>query len=286
MISGEPVLAIGHEEEGLKVLGLRHEPHRHACDDAEVRLREQPVNGGPDSPPAERAGPRRREPRETRIDAVAGRQHDLEAADVRAVIAHGRVAEPSLERVADDAAIGARAGRVHPEPRTSISEKREELPLCHAGLERDVRQRLVEIQDAVQTAQVEQHPIRHRNPGAVSPVLARAERIDRDSKPVRDSDDALDFVPVARAHDGQRTAVSRKRSSRGSRELGRVLNDVVFSDGVGPGGERVSKRGSLHRSGLLDAPTCVTLRPPRPRRRRGTGSQTLWTRSVADTAAT
>ena len=195
----EPGLVAAHEEERLEMLRRRHQPHRHPGDDAEVRLREQAVEGRPDAPAAERRRTGARKPAESRFEALAVRQHHLVPARIRAVVAHGRVAEAALEGVADHAAIGAGARGVHPEPGTALLEVGVQLALGHTGLDRHVGQLLVERDDAVHAAEIDEHAVARGNARPVAPVLAGAERVERHAVPVRYPDDLLNVIPIPRA---------------------------------------------------------------------------------------
>ena len=53
------------------------------------------------------------------------------------MVTGGSMAEPALHGVADDAAIRAGAGGVHPVPRPALPQEIMQLPLGHSRLDRD-----------------------------------------------------------------------------------------------------------------------------------------------------
>ena len=89
----------GHER-----LGLGHEPDARLHDDAEVRLLEDPVHRRAVARLVEMPGRAVRHRAHARAQQGAVGQHDLVAAVLRAVLAVGRVAEPAVQAVADEAA--------------------------------------------------------------------------------------------------------------------------------------------------------------------------------------
>src|SRR5689334_13902802 len=119
-----------------------HQPDRHARDDAQIRLEEEAVERGTAAPFVYRSSLAVGKAAEARLDTLARRQHNLEATGERGMFAIWRVAEAALERVADNAAIGTRAGGIHPQAGTLRPKKLVQLPLRNTGLDRDVRQRL------------------------------------------------------------------------------------------------------------------------------------------------
>src|SRR5688500_2615310 len=93
------------EEVRLEILGRRHEPYTHACDDAEVRLREQSIERGPNPPTIQRCEGSPGKPGEACFQAFTGWQDHFEATDLITVLTHRRVAKATLQCVADDAAF-------------------------------------------------------------------------------------------------------------------------------------------------------------------------------------
>ena len=113
------------------------------------------------------------------------------------------MAETALERVADYAAVGARTRRVHPEFRLLCLQEVVQLTLRHARLERHVGQRLAEVDDAIQPAQVQQHGVLRGCLGSVSPVLTGTDRVERDGESIRNAHALLDLVAGSGPKDGQ-----------------------------------------------------------------------------------
>ena len=171
-----PEIAFRLEEKRAVAFGRGHQPDRHSRDDAEVRLGEEAVERRADAPARHRTPCR--ESAEACLDALARRQNDFEATRVARVFSHWRVPETALQGIADDAAFGARAGRVHPQLRPSLAQQLVKLPLGDAGLDGDVCQLLVEVDDVVQAAEVEDDRVAHRRARAISPVTSGADWIE------------------------------------------------------------------------------------------------------------
>src|SRR5262245_14503903 len=110
-------------------------------------------------------------PAEPGLDAFPCRQDDLEPARGAAVIAQWRVAETAFERIADDAAVRTRACCVHPESRTLIAEEGKELPLRDARLKCDVGQLFAEVDNSIQSTEVDEDAVAHRSARSISPIL-------------------------------------------------------------------------------------------------------------------
>ena len=202
------------EEECLRVFGSRHQPDRHAGDDAQIRLRKEAVKHRTDTPAVDLCGFGMRKAAESRFDALSGRQDHLETADVGEMVAIRCVPEASLHGVADQAALGTGAGRVHPQMRLPGGQEFKKLALADARFDRYVSEILIEVDDAVHAAQIQQSAIvGRRNPRAVAPVLAAADGIKRDAVAVGDADARLYFFPAAGPQD-RRDRPGRTQTSR------------------------------------------------------------------------
>ena len=99
-------LVVAAEQKGFKVGGSGHEPDGHAGDDAEVRLGEEAIEKGADTPTIERPGDGMGKPTIAGFDDVTGWQNDFEPAGLREMVAVRGVAEAAFHGVADEAGIG------------------------------------------------------------------------------------------------------------------------------------------------------------------------------------
>src|SRR5262245_40265271 len=147
------------EQKGAEALGCRHDRHAHPRHDSEARLREQPIQRRAHAPGAQRSRPGLVESSKSGLDTFTSRQHDLEGTGVAAMVTHWCVAKSPFERISDDAASGTRAGRVHPESGTARLQELVELLLGDTGLDRDVCEFFVEIDDTVQSAEIEERTV-------------------------------------------------------------------------------------------------------------------------------
>src|SRR5947209_10668933 len=101
-----------------------------------------------------------------------------------------------------------------------------QLTLRDAGFDSRVGELFVDLHNAVHPAKVHQYPVVDRDFGTVSPILARADRVNRNPEPVRDMDALLDFVPVSRSNHGADSTLCREGGGTGFAKRLRVGNDV------------------------------------------------------------
>ena len=115
-------------------LGRRHEPETDSRHDAEVRLREEPVDDWPEAVLVLVPEVVARHPAHAGAQQLAVRQHDLEAADRAPVVLHRRAAAAALERIAEWGAP-AGIGRVDPDVELVLLDVAVEVEVADAGLD-------------------------------------------------------------------------------------------------------------------------------------------------------
>ncbi len=156
-----------------EALGLGHEPEAQLRDDPVVGLHEQAVQRRaeaalvdvPRAPVADRTHP-------GAYQVAVGQQH-LQAADGGRVLAVRRLAEAALERVADDAAP-SQTGCRHPQRVAALAQVRVEIEERHAGLQQRVAEVVVDLEDPVHPAELDDHGAAHAWRGAAVAQVAAA----------------------------------------------------------------------------------------------------------------
>ena len=91
---------------------------------------------------------------EAGLDDITAGQNDFERASVPGMVGIRRVAEPSLEGVANDAARRAGPGRIQPEPAAAGLQERIQLFERDPGFDAHIAELCVEQPDPVHLAQV------------------------------------------------------------------------------------------------------------------------------------
>ncbi len=177
-------------------LVLRSHPQAQLRDHREVRLHDELV------PRRAKAMLEQRPGRAVGYRAHAGAnhlpvgKHDFHAADVVAVVAEA--AEAALQRVADHAAPAV-AGNAQLQRNPVLLHVVEQVEEADAGLDDAVAALRIDLDDAVQPAQVEHHRAGHaRCRAAVAEILAARNRPQRDPELVGDLQHALDLLHVGR----------------------------------------------------------------------------------------
>ena len=211
------------EHEGLDRFRAPREGDRHAGDHAERALREEAVDIRAGAPLESLVDPRAAAFGEgPAVDATV-RQHRLQAEHCPEVIGERRDAVAPLEGVADEAARRAGAGHRDEERLPLARQKGRQHPLRDAGLERDGAELGVEVDDLLQGGQVEEHAIvASRQRAAVTPVVAGADRVERNALARGDLDDRLNLGALGGPQDGEDppSLAGRAGRERGGRRLG------------------------------------------------------------------
>ena len=98
----------------------------------------------------------------------------LERADVGKMVSARCVTETAFHRVADQAAFGTRPGGIHPQPRSALPQKLEQVALGNSRLNRYAGQFFVEQCDPIHPTQVNQSTAADdRDIRAIAPVFSR-----------------------------------------------------------------------------------------------------------------
>jgi len=164
------------------------------------------------------------------FDHFACREDHFQARCVSKVIPIRSVAKPSLNGVADQTGIRARAAGIHPELRIVLFQESIELTLGDPGLNRHVGEFLTEVEDSVHPAEVEDRAAAtHWDTRTIAPILAPAHDIKRNGKPVRDAKTFLNLFATAGPQDGgHRLRSTERRSLKLSEEVA-FVNDVTWT---------------------------------------------------------
>lgn len=158
----------------------------------------------------------------------------------------GRVAEAALERVADHRHVGTGARAVEPEAVAGRAQERRELALGDAGLDHDGAELVVVVADLAHPGEPHHDAARlRRHAGAVSPVPARAHRIERDPGARGDLHQRADLVERARLQDrGDLRGRGEGGPARGAACV-TVGQDAVGRQRIAPPGNCLGERGGL-----------------------------------------
>src|SRR4029078_4292135 len=100
-------------------------------------------------------------------------QHYFEAAYLREVVSIRRVPQTALHGVADQAAIRTGTGRFHPQAGLALLQELMQSRLRNTWLHRHISEFFAEIDNAVQTAEIEDRgAIDRRNARAGTPIIS------------------------------------------------------------------------------------------------------------------
>src|SRR5690348_3846652 len=97
---------------------------------------------------------------------------------MREVISVRRVPKTALHGVADQTAIGAGTGCVHPQARLALLQKLMQSRLRNTWLHRHISQFFAEVDNPIQTAEIKNRAAIHRrNARAVTPIFSTTYRV-------------------------------------------------------------------------------------------------------------
>ncbi len=203
-------------------LGRGHEPETDSRHDAEVRLREEPVDDRSEAVLVLMPEVVPGHPAHAGAQQLAIRQHDLEAADRVPVVLHRRAAAAALERVAERRAP-AGIGRVDPDVELVLLDVTVEVEVAHARFDDGVVDLVVDLEHAVHALEIDDHAARVGRGGrAVTQVAAGRDRPERNLVLVRDPHDRLHLLDACRARRRPTRAAPRARPRTASTRRGRA----------------------------------------------------------------
>ena len=170
------------------------DPEAHLGDDAEIRLREDAVDVGPDAPLLVLPGLRSLAGAGARAHDLPVAQHNFHAADrvpaVAAVFAVG-MGEAALQRMTDGAAPGG-VRDIHAQGQVVFLEVVDDVVEADAGFHQHGVVAGVDVEDAIHPLQVEYDAAgQDRRGAAVTEVLAGGNGIERHQVLVGNPDDGL-----------------------------------------------------------------------------------------------
>ena len=220
---GKVVVPPDAQPERHVALRLRHEPHAHLRDDAEVRLHEELIGRRAEPALVHVPGAAARQRAHARAHDLAVREHDLHAALRAHVDAVRQVRGAVLERVADDAPPADVGHREH-ELVAARLDRLVQVEPAHARLDDRIPELLVDLEHAVHPPQAHEHRSLHARRRAAVPVVASGRvRPQRHAVPRGDADDLLHLLDRRRHHDRRAGVVVPRRVLERVAELAQVV---------------------------------------------------------------
>ena len=215
----------------VKLLRCRHQPDARLHHDAQIRLRKQAVEVGPDTPfvgvthrvVAGRAA--------AGFEQAAIGQDDIHATQAAEMVGHRRESAALVQGIAHHARILRRARGVGPQARAGLLQVVVDLLVGHARFNDGEPELLIDLADAI-------HPLQHhRDSGvvdrrllAVTEVLAGADRPDGHVGLQSRLDHSLNLRCRAGVDDDRRQCVKRQAGARGAFDGLGVADDAVGPD--------------------------------------------------------
>ncbi len=188
-------IEVDGEEKCLNALRPRRQRNRHLRDDRETGLREETVEIGPDTPFIGAIGLFAAEFAQRRAIDAAVRQYRFECGHSGEMIGVRGDAVAPLEGVADKTAMRPGAGHRHQKRQIILIEVIAELLLGNAGLDRDDAQIGIDLDNPAEPGEVDDNTsVARRIGGAVTPIVAGTDRIERDRAVAGNFDDGADVI--------------------------------------------------------------------------------------------
>ncbi len=191
------------DDERLEGRRSRHQPQAQLGDDAEIGLREDSVEIGTKAPFEHLPGIAVGQRSHAGAQHLAGRQHHFHAAREQEMLAIGRVADATIDRVAERPGDRRRGRAGQPQRQLALVDVIIQLLVGHAGLDESGAQIGIDIENAVHAAQIHHHlaAIAGRR-RAVAEILAGRDRPDRHPVLVADGHAGLHLLDRNRGYRG------------------------------------------------------------------------------------